>query len=62
MKIYIYGKDFKTFDGTCIRDYIHIKDICDAIKKSTKYLLTENKSDIFNIGSHKGLSNNEGDL
>ncbi len=59
MKIYIYGKDFKTFDGTCIRDYIHIKDICDAIKKSTKYLLTENKSDIFNIGSHKGLSNNE---
>ena len=59
MKIYIYGKDFKTFDGTCIRDYIHIKDICNAIEKSTKFLLTKNKSDIFNIGSHKGLSNNE---
>ena len=59
MKIYIYGKDFKTFDGTCIRDYIHIKDICNAIEKSTKFLLTKNKSDIFNIGSHKGLSNDE---
>jgi UDP-glucose 4-epimerase len=59
MKIYIYGKDFKTFDGTCIRDYIHIKDICSAIEKSTKFLLTKNKSNIFNIGSHKGLSNNE---
>jgi len=59
MKIYIYGNDFKTFDGTCIRDYIHIKDICSAIEKSTKFLLIKNQSDLFNIGSHKGLSNNE---
>ena len=59
MKIYIYGNDFKTFDGTCIRDYIHIKDICSAIVKSTKFLLIKNQSDLFNIGSHKGLSNNE---
>ena len=59
MKIYIYGKDFKTFDGTCIRDYIHIKDICSAIEKSLKFLLKKNTSDTFNIGSHKGLSNNQ---
>ena len=58
-KIYIYGNDFSTPDGTCIRDYIHIKDICSAIEKSTNYLLNNKKSIIFNIGSHKGLSNNE---
>jgi UDP-glucose 4-epimerase len=58
-KIYIYGNDFPTPDGTCVRDYIHIKDICDAIEKSTKYLINDKKSTIFNIGSHKGLSNNE---
>lgn len=58
-KIYIYGNDFPTPDGTCIRDYIHIIDICSAIEKSTKYLLKSNKSIVFNIGSHKGLSNNE---
>jgi UDP-glucose 4-epimerase len=58
-KIYIYGNDFPTPDGTCIRDYIHIIDICSAIEKSTIYLLNSNKSIVFNIGSHKGLSNNE---
>ena len=58
-KIYIYGNDFPTPDGTCIRDYIHMIDICSAIEKSTKYLLSNKKSMIFNIGSHKGLSNNE---
>ncbi len=58
-KIYIYGNDFPTPDGTCIRDYIHIKDICSAIEKSIKYLLNNKKSKIFNIGGNKGLSNNE---
>ena len=58
-KIYIYGDDLPTPDGTCIRDYIHIKDICSAIEKSTKYLLNNKKSTIFNIGNHKGLSNKE---
>jgi UDP-glucose 4-epimerase len=56
-KIYIYGNDFKTPDGTCIRDYIHIKDICNAIRKSIKYLLENKRSTLFNIGNHKGLSN-----
>ena len=37
-KIYIYGNDFNTPDGTCIRDYIHIKDICSAIEKSIIYI------------------------
>ena len=58
-KIYIYGNDYSTPDGTCIRDYIHILDICDAIEKSIKYLNADNKSRIFNIGNNKGLSNKE---
>ena len=39
--IYIYGDDYKTKDGSCVRDYIHIKDICNAIKKSIDYLITK---------------------
>lgn len=58
-KIYIYGKNFNTMDGTCIRDYIHIKDICLAIEKSINYLLRNNKSNLFNVGNNKGLSNKE---
>ncbi len=58
-KIYIYGNDFPTHDGTCIRDYIHIKDICSAIQKSAKYLLENKKSTILNVGNKKGLSNNQ---
>ena len=58
-KIYIYGNDFSTPDGTCIRDYIHIKDICSAIEKSVRFLLNKKKSKIINIGNHKGLSNQE---
>mgnify|MGYP001195978482 FL=1 len=56
-RIYIYGNDYKTKDGTCVRDYIHIKDICNAIEKSIKYLMNKQKSITFNIGSNKGLSN-----
>ena len=51
-KIYIYGRNYKTKDGTCIRDYIHIKDICGAIEKSINFLLkNNNKFEIINIGS-----------
>ena len=37
-KMYIYGSDYSTTDGTCVRDYIHVKDICEAINKSIIYL------------------------
>ena len=56
-KIYIYGNDFPTTDGTCVRDYIHIKDICSAIEKSIKFLISKKNSEIFNIGNYKGISN-----
>ena len=59
-KIYIYGNNYNTKDGTCIRDYIHIDDICNAIKKSIYYLKKNNKKfEIINIGSSTKKTNYE---
>ena len=57
--IYIYGKNFKTIDGTCVRDYIHIKDVCSAINKSINFLLKNKRSLVLNIDNSKGYSNYE---
>tara|TARA_B110001450_G_scaffold241566_1_gene251151 strand:+ start:303 stop:1265 length:963 start_codon:yes stop_codon:yes gene_type:complete len=54
-KLKIYGKNFKTKDKTCIRDYIHIKDICFAFLKCVNIKLKDN-STILNLGSNKGYS------
>ena len=54
--INIFGSNYKTVDGTCVRDYVHVKDICSAIKKSI-YYLKKNRSLIINIGSGGGTSN-----
>ena len=48
--INIFGSNYKTNDGTCVRDYVHVKDICLAIKKSIFYL-KKKKSLTINIGS-----------
>jgi UDP-glucose 4-epimerase len=53
--IHIYGNKYKTKDGTCLRDYIHIYDILSGIKKSINFL-EKNKSDIFNLGSGRCYS------
>lgn len=58
-KIQIYGNDYKTNDGTNIRDYIHVEDLIDAHIKSADYLEAEKKSDCFNLGSSDGYSNLE---
>ena len=55
-KISIYGRDYDTKDGTCIRDYIHISDLVDAHIKSLKYIDTKSKSVILNCGYGKGYS------
>jgi UDP-glucose 4-epimerase len=58
--INIFGKNYPTIDGTCVRDYIHIHDICDAIQKSILYLNSNKKvKEIINLGSNKGVSNKE---
>lgn len=54
--IYIYGRNFNTFDGTCIRDYIHIIDLIDIHLKVIYFLNTKKKSLILNCGYGKGYS------
>lgn len=53
---YIFGDDYNTKDGTCIRDYVNVLDLAEAHRLSYKYLLSENKTDIFNIGTGSGHS------
>lgn len=54
--IKIFGTDYPTKDGTCIRDYIHVTDLADVHIKSMEYLISTNKSDSFNIGNGNGYS------
>ncbi len=54
--IYIFGTDYDTPDGTCIRDYIHVSDLADAHIKALNYLLDDGDSDIFNLGNGQGFS------
>jgi len=54
--ISVYGNDYKTNDGTCIRDYIHVLDLADAHIKALEYLARGGVSDYFNLGSGVGFS------
>lgn len=54
--IKIFGTDYSTKDGTCIRDYIHINDLAEAHILALQYLLKGGKSDIFNVGNGLGFS------
>jgi len=54
--IKIFGTDYPTSDGTCIRDYIHVNDLADAHIKGVEYLLNGNPSNYFNLGNGKGFS------
>ena len=55
----IYGTNYKTKDGTCIRDYIHVSDIADIHFKVLDKIYKSNKSKILNCGYGKGISVNE---
>ncbi len=55
-KLSIFGDDYPTDDGTCIRDYIHVQDLCQAHLLALKKLNTGSKSDVFNLGSGVGYS------
>ncbi|TYQ31836.1 UDP-glucose 4-epimerase GalE [Pseudanabaena sp. UWO310] len=54
--ITVYGSDYPTADGTCIRDYIHVTDLADAHVLGLQYLLDGNRSEIFNLGNGNGFS------
>ncbi len=55
-KVKIFGNNYKTKDGTCIRDYIHISDLADIHIKGLKYLNNNKKSFVLNCGYGKGYS------
>ncbi|MEG8945925.1 UDP-glucose 4-epimerase GalE [Rosettibacter firmus] len=55
-KLFVYGNDYDTQDGTCIRDYIHVMDLADAHLKALQYLNDGNDSTIINLGTGKGNS------
>jgi UDP-glucose 4-epimerase len=52
----IFGTDYNTPDGTCIRDYIHVMDLAEAHILALDYLLAGGKSDFFNLGNGMGFS------
>jgi len=52
----IFGTDYNTPDGTCIRDYIHVNDLVEAHLLSMEYLMEMRKSDVFNLGYGHGYS------
>ena len=54
--ITVFGQDYPTQDGTCIRDYIHVTDLVKAHILALKYLMAGGESDIFNLGSNNGYS------
>jgi UDP-glucose 4-epimerase len=52
----VFGTDYPTHDGTCVRDYIHVSDLIRAHVAALDYLRTGGKSDVFNCGYSKGFS------
>lgn len=52
----IYGEDYKTPDGTCVRDYIHVEDLAAAHLSALRYLQAGGSSDVFNVGYGRGFS------
>lgn len=54
--ISIFGIDYNTVDGTCVRDYIHVTDLAQAHILAVRYLMDGNKSDIFNLGNGVGFT------
>ncbi len=54
--ICVYGNDYKTPDGTCIRDYVHVADIANAHVLALRYLLDGGKTNYCNLGTGEGYS------
>ena len=52
----IYGNDYPTPDGTCIRDYVHVWDLCYAHLLALEHLISGGNSDAFNLGNGEGYS------
>ncbi|ADK15231.1 MULTISPECIES: UDP-glucose 4-epimerase GalE [Clostridium] len=55
-KIFIFGDDYNTEDGTCVRDYVHVTDLANAHLLALNKIMKENESKIYNLGNGKGFS------
>lgn len=55
----LYGNDYPTSDGTCIRDYIHVEDLAATHILAFKKLIETNKNESYNLGTGKGYSNKQ---
>ena len=55
-KLYIFGDDYPTKDGTCVRDYIHVADLADAHLGALSHLLDNGSTDFINLGTGIGFS------
>ena len=55
----LYGSDFDTEDGTCVRDYVHVSDVAEAHILAINYLLKGGNNELLNLGTGKGYSNME---
>ncbi|EIM05071.1 hypothetical protein A1A1_18122 [Planococcus antarcticus DSM 14505] len=58
-EITVFGDDYDTPDGTCIRDYVHVEDLIRAHLLALDYLRKDGESEVFNLGSSQGFSVNE---
>ena len=55
-KLTVFGNDYNTFDGTCVRDYIHVLDVAEAHILALEKLGTGDSYNVYNLGTGKGLS------
>ena len=55
-EVVVFGSDYDTHDGSCIRDYIHVNDLAEAHLKALDYLVSQNQNLVVNLGTSKGLS------
>jgi UDP-glucose 4-epimerase len=58
-KFMLFGTDYKTKDGTCVRDYIHVLDLVDAHILALKKISENNGGFVYNVGTGSGYSNQE---
>lgn len=56
MKMQVFGSDYPTRDGTCVRDYIHVLDLVDAHSKALEFLNNNNGAFTFNLGTGEGYT------
>lgn len=52
----VFGNDYQTRDGSCLRDYIHVEDLADAHYRGLMYIMEHNVSEAFNMGSNNGFT------